>query len=157
MTNSFKEERHMKQWMILAAAAALAVPAAHAQLYKYVDKNGKTVYSDQAPADVDSKQVRVPVSNVPSAPAKSAVDQSKESDKAKKDASEKAKKSDQEAQRQAQNEQRCAQLKGNYQIYVDGGRIQKTNEKGEREFMSDAEIDSARERTRREMEEACKK
>ena len=146
----------MKRWIILGAAAALAVPLAHAQLYKYVDKNGKTVYSDQAPADVDSKQVRVPVSNVAS-PGKSAVEQSKDSDKAKKEAADKSKKSEQEAQRLAQNEQRCAQLKSNYQIYVDGGRIQKTNEKGEREFMSDAEIESARERTRREMEEACKK
>ena len=146
----------MKRWIILAAAA-LAIPAAQAQLYKYVDKNGKTVYSDQAPPDVDSKQVRVPVGNIPSAPGKSAVEQSKDSDKAKKDAAEKSKKGEQEAARQAQNEQRCTQLKGNYQIYVDGGRIQKTNEKGEREFMSDAEIDAARERTRREMEEACKK
>jgi len=38
---------------------------------------------------------------------------------------------------------------------LDGGRIFKNNEKGEREFMSDAEIDSERERTRREMEAAC--
>ena len=146
----------MKRWMILAATAALALPAAQAQLYKYVDKNGKTVYSDQPPADVDSKQVRTPVSNVP-APAKSAVEQSRDSDKAKKESAEKQKKADQEAQRTAQNELRCTQLKGNYQIYVDGGRIQKTNEKGERDFMSDEEIAAARERTRREMDEACKK
>jgi hypothetical protein len=146
----------MKRWMILAAAAALAVPASQAQLYKYVDKNGKTVYSDQPPPDVDSKQVRVPVGNVPS-PPKSAVEQSKESDKAKKEGAEKQKKADQEAERAAQNELRCTQLKGNYQIYVDGGRIQKTNEKGERDYMSDEEIAAARERTRREMDEASKK
>ena len=52
-------------------------------------------------------------------------------------------------------EQRCAQAKSAHQYYVDGGRIYKNNEKGEREFMSDAEIDSARERTSREMDAAC--
>jgi len=145
----------MKRWIILAAAAAL-LPAAQAQLYKYVDKNGKTVYSDQAPPDVDSKQVRVPVGTVPS-PGKSAVEQSKDADKAKKDSADKQAKADKETERKAQNEARCEQLKSNYQIYVDGGRIQKTNEKGERDFMSDDEIAAARDRTRREMEEACKK
>ena len=148
----------MKRLVILALAVALAPPA-FAQLYKYVDKNGKTVYSDTPPPEGDGKTVRVPiggVSNVP-APPKSAVDQNKDNEKARKADAEKGKKASEEAARVAQNEQRCAQLKGNLQIYTDGGRIQKTNEKGERDFMSDAEIEAARARTQREMEEACKK
>ncbi|HUP97296.1 MAG TPA: DUF4124 domain-containing protein [Usitatibacter sp.] len=148
----------MKRVVILAFALALA-PAAVGQLYKYVDKNGKTVYSDTPPPEGDGKQIRVPTgapSNAPAAP-KSAVEQNKDNEKARKADAEKGKKASDEAARVAQNEQRCTQLRGNLQIYADGGRIQKTNEKGERDFMSDAEIEAARARTQREMEEACKK
>ena len=149
----------MKRVIIVALALAFA-PAGVAQLYKYVDKNGKTVYSDTPPADIDSKQINVPSSRAPTPAAgapKSAVERDKENDKGRKDGADKQKKADEEAARVAQNELRCQQLKGNLAIYTEGGRIQKTNEKGERDFMSDAEIESARERTRREMEEACKK
>ncbi|HET7731410.1 MAG TPA: hypothetical protein VFK48_15380, partial [Usitatibacter sp.] len=59
------------------------------------------------------------------------------------------------AKKAQEAEQRCAQAKSAHQYFVDGGRIFKNNEKGERVFMSDAEIDSERERTRRDMEAAC--
>ena len=92
----------MKRLVILALAVALAPPAV-AQLYKYVDKNGKTVYSDTPPPDADGKTIRVPtggVSNVP-APAKSAVEQNKENEKARKADAEKGKKASEEAARSA--------------------------------------------------------
>jgi molecular chaperone GrpE (heat shock protein) len=147
----------MKRLIILAAALALA-PMAGAQLYKYVDKDGKTVYSDQPPAGIDSKQINsAGRSTAPADTPKTAVQRDKDLDKGRKEGAEKAKKSTEDADRSAQNEARCRDLKANYQMFVDGGRIQKNNEKGERELMSDAEIESARERTRREMEEACKK
>jgi hypothetical protein len=153
----------MKRVIILVLAVAFA-PAALAQLYKYVDEKGKTVYSDTPPANIDSKQISVPgnrpaaaASGKPTNAPKTAVERDKEMDKGRKEVAEKQKKAGEEADRVAQNEQRCAALKSNYQMYSEGGRIQKTNEKGERELLSDAEIESARERTRREMEEACKK
>jgi hypothetical protein len=147
----------MKRLIILAIAMALVPVADAQQLYKYVDKNGKTVYSDQPPADVDSKQISVSGGNAPSAPQKSAVERDKELDKARKDLADKGRKSGDEAEKQAQAAERCAGLRQNYQMYADGGRISKINEKGERDMMTDAEIESARERTRREMDEACKK
>jgi hypothetical protein len=146
----------MKRLIILAIAMALAPVGYAQQLYKYVDQNGKTVYSDQPPTGVDSKQISVSGGS-PSAPQKSALERDKELDKARKDLADKGKKGGDEAERQAQNEQRCVGLRQNYQMYADGGRISKINEKGERDMMTDAEIESAREKTRREMDEACKK
>jgi molecular chaperone GrpE (heat shock protein) len=145
----------MKRLMIVAVALALA-PVASAQLYKHVDKNGRVVYSDQPPAGVDAKQVNIPtgVTNVPSG-AKSYVAQDKENQKKKDEAQKKAAKAGDPAKKEQEAEQRCAQAKSAHQYFVDGGRIFKNNEKGERAFMSDAEIDSERERTRREMEAAC--
>jgi hypothetical protein len=139
--------------IVLAAVLALA-PVAQAQLYKYVDKNGKTVYSDQPPPDVESKQMRVPNTRS-SAPAKSAVERDKELDKSRKEGSEKQKKADEAADKAAQAARRCEQARIAHQTYVDGGRISKY-EKGERVLMSDEEIEAARERSRQEMEEACK-
>jgi hypothetical protein len=146
----------MKRFVILAAALALA-PAAMAQLYKYVDKDGKTVYSDQPPANTDSKQIRVPVSGPADAPAasKTAVQRDKEADKGRKEASKQAEKSEKDAARKAQIEQRCQFLKSDLAAYDQGGRLQRTNEKGEREFLDDAQIEALKARTRREMEEAC--
>lgn len=149
----------MKRTIILVMALAIA-PAAFAQLYKYVDKNGKTVYSDQPPTGVESKQLNVHTSRPTNAPppsaAKTAVERDKDLDKTRKEVAEKQKKASETAEMASQNEQRCITARGSYQTFVDGGRIQKTNEKGERVLLSDAEIDSERERARKEMEEACK-
>src|SRR4029434_1055960 len=90
------------------------------------------------------------------APSKSYVAQDKENEKKKKDASEKAAKAGDPAKKAADDQARCAQAKNAYQIYADGGRLIKNNEKGERAFLSDAEIESEHARSRREMEEACK-
>jgi hypothetical protein len=148
----------MKRIIVLAIALALA-PAAGAQLYKYVDKNGKTVYSDQPPADVDSKQVNVPAGRgaAPAAAPKTAVERDKELDKGRKEARDKADKQAKAAEKDTQAEQRCAAARERHAALAEGGRIYKTNDKGERVFMDDAEIESSREKARRDMDEACKK
>ena len=103
---------------LIAAAAALCALPASAALYKWVDASGRTVYSDQPPANVDSKQLRIqsaPPAAAP-APAKSALEKAKELDKGRKDASEKAKKAEQEAKRTAENEERCANARHNLKV-----------------------------------------
>lgn len=150
----------MKRIIVLAIAMALA-PAASAQLYKYVDEKGKTVYSDQPPVNVDSKQVNVPAGRsaaaAPAAAPKTAVERDKELEKSRKETREKADKQAKAAERDQQAEQRCAASRERYAAFAEGGRIYKINEKGERVFMDDAELESGRERSRREMDEACKK
>ena len=145
----------MKRALVMVLAVAVG-SAAEAQLYKYTDpKTGKTVYSDQPPPDGDSKTLNL---RGPSGPTtKSAVEQDKALDKGRKEVADKAKKAGEDEKRAAAVEQRCAAAKTNYQIYADGGRISKMNEKGERELLTDEEIESKRESSRRDMEEACKK
>jgi hypothetical protein len=154
----FSEEIAMKRLIILAAAMALA-PMAGAQLYKYVDKDGKTVYSDQPPAGIDSKQISAGGPRVRArrcaqdrGPARQGPGQGPQGRRRE---GEEVRRRRPTASRRTRRA--APDLKANYQMFVDGGRIQRNNEKGERELMSDAEIESARERTRREMEEACKK
>ena len=149
----------MKKIIVLACALALA-PIASAQMYKYVDKNGKTVYTDQPPPEADPKAMRIPSSATGSsapAPAKSAVQQDKELQKGREKQAEAGKKADEAAAYAKAQEERCNSAKGAYEQYAQGGRIARINEKGEKEFLGDAEIDAARERARAQMEQACKK
>ena len=147
----------MKKLIVLALALALA-PMASAQMYKYVDKNGKTVYTDQPPPEADSKNVRIPSSAIGNAPppAKSAVAQDKENQKGKAKSAEEAKKSEEKAAYAKAEAERCQSARNAYQQYAMGGRITKLDDKGEKVFLGDAEIDAARERAKSQVEQYCK-
>jgi hypothetical protein len=140
----------MKRLITLAVALALSTTA-FAQLYKYVDKDGKTVYTDQPPSSVDPKQLKVQT-GTGSAPEKTAVQRDKDLQKGR---DETAKKSEVASAKAKENELRCANARAEYDYYIAGGRMFKM-EKGERIPLGDAEIETERDRTRRAMEEACK-
>jgi hypothetical protein len=153
----------MTRILITAMLLALAVPAAAQQLYKWVDKEGKTHYSDTPPPTQDSKAIGtstgVSASSAAAAPApaKTAVARDKELEKGRQDSRDSAKKSDESAKLAAAKDEQCQRLRQAYQQLVDGGRIHKYNDKGERVYLGDAEMEVERERTKREMDEACKK
>ena len=143
----------MKRLIVLAAVLAIA-PLASAQLYKYVDKDGKTVYSDQPPPNMDSKQINVQTgASSPTAAPKSALERDKEAQKARDD---QAKKAADAAKVAAQKDLNCEMARQNYTQYASGGRLQRINAQGEREFLSDEEIDTAREKAKQQMDDACK-
>jgi uncharacterized protein DUF4124 len=144
----------MKRFAIALAIAALAAPAAWAQLYKYVDKDGKTVYTDTPPPSADPKMISAP--SAPSA-SKSFVERDKEMEKLRqkeRDAAKKAQKAEQTANAQ---EERCRQAKERMTALAEGGRIYKYNDKGEREIMVDEEIEAERVKSQKTVDEACKK
>jgi hypothetical protein len=149
----------MKSMLIVAMALAVA-PLASAEMYKYVDKNGKTVYTDQPPADADAKRMSgptAPATAPAAAPAKSYVERDKEIEKGREKSREQAKKTAETDKADQARKQRCEQARGNLQIYTDGGRIMKTNDKGERDYMSDEEIAAERAKTQKLVDEACAK
>lgn len=143
----------MKRIIVLAIGIALA-PWASAQLYKYVDKDGKTVYTDQPPATAQTRQLRVQPG--PSEAPKSAVQRDKELQKGRDARKDEAKKSEEAARLAQQKEANCNVARQQYQHYQDGGKIYKYNAAGERELMNDDDIEAARARSKREMDEACK-
>jgi hypothetical protein len=146
----------MKHVVMLAVALALA-PFASAELYKYIDANGKTVYTDQPPVAVDSKQVKVQESSPAGAAQKSALDRDKEIQKARDKSRDEAKKAEVAAKNAQIAEERCNQATARYNALAQGGRISKFNQQGEREMMGDDEIEAEKEKARAQMEEACKK
>jgi hypothetical protein len=146
----------MKRLLIVAIACALS-PVATAQLYKYTDKDGKTVYTDQPPPTADPKQLNIRSAATPgSVPAKSALERQKDETKARAKGADEAKKADAKSKEAAAKAERCEQAKQSYRTYTDGGRLQKYNAQGERVFMEESEMEAEREKARRVMDEACK-
>jgi hypothetical protein len=149
----------MKRLVIAVVALALA-PVAFAQLYKYTDKDGKTVYTDQPPASTDSKQLKIqtaPPAAAAPAPAKSALEKDKELEKGRKDGREAAKKADDTAQRAREAEEKCATAKANYEQWKIGERLTKRSETGERIYIEADEQEREKEKARVIMDQACKK
>ena len=148
----------MKRLIALAVALAF-VPFASAQLYKWVDKDGKTYYSDQPPPGQDTKRLSVGTGGTSeaTAPQKTAVQRDKELEKGRQDARDASKKSDDAARLAASQAEQCSKMKMQYQQLVDGGRIHRTNEKGEREILDDDALAKERDKVRADMEDACKK
>jgi hypothetical protein len=145
----------MKRLIVLALACAIA-PLASATMYKYVDKDGKTVYSDTPPPGADAKPVRVTPSAGNGGPAsKPATVLEKELEKGRALTKERKEKADADAHNAKLAEQRCQQARENYRTYEEGGRLFKYNDKGEREFLGDEEIEAKRISSKKEMDEAC--
>jgi len=162
-------------WLLLALAggAWLAAAPVAAQTYKWTDAEGKIHYSDQPPPANIKEQVTVkprkPTASAPAvipapadkgaapaAKARTYVEQEAEFKKrqvetAEREAAEKKKASD-AAEKKQNCDQATAQLKG----LQAGGRMTQTNAKGEREYMSDAQIAQEIERSKKAADSWCK-
>ncbi len=156
--------------LFVAAAVLLATATVAAQVYKWVDKDGKVQYSDTPPPPSASKADPKKLNTGATTPApteaaaksaanapKTVQERSKEADKRRIDEAEKAKK-DEEAQKVAkQNEERCKDAT-RYKSELDSGRpIARNNDQGERTFMSDEERSAELARAATVMTEACNK
>lgn len=148
----------MKRLAVLAIALALA-PAALAQLYKWVDKDGRVTYSDQPPPAQQSKQLNISTGTTGAAAApapRSAAEAEKDPQKAKLAAAEKAKKDEEDARIKKQNEEYCTRARAYLKTVTDGGRIATYDAKGERILMDDQQIEAERVRAQKEVDESCK-
>jgi hypothetical protein len=153
-----QKESAMKRLAALAIALALA-PAALAQLYKWVDKDGRVTYSDQPPPAQQSKQLNISTgtSGQSAAPAtKPAGDAEKDAQKAKTAAAEKAQKDEEAAKAKKQNEEYCARARAYLKTVTDGGRVATYDDKGERVLMDDQQLEAERVRAQKEVDESCK-
>jgi hypothetical protein len=131
------------------AALALVVSTAEADVYKTVDAQGQPHYSDQwSPGAVLIKQnsTRVEPASPPTAPlAAPAQDPAKAATKQV------------QSDMQAVHAQQCKDLKEQYDKEIHARRIFQPSEDGSapRQYMTDAEADAERIKTRQAMDAAC--
>ena len=156
----------MKSARALFFALAMATSLTAAAQYQWIDKNGSRVYSDVAPpADIPAKNIlkqprgsslTAPVAAAPaqaapaagvasaasapaSGPATAGVDKALEEKKKQAEAAEAAKKKAEEqklAQARAEN---CKRAREGKATLDSGVRMARTNDKGEREVLDDAQ------------------
>jgi hypothetical protein len=146
----------MNRLLFFAIAAAIST-AASAELYKWVDKDGKVTYSDQPPPAGQSKQLNIPTGVASgSAGSRAAVDRDKELQAGRNEASEKAKVAAEKERKAKVDEENCNRAKAYLKTVTDGGRISSTNEKGERYLLDDNQIEAERVKAQKAVDENCK-
>lgn len=163
----------MKQsFVIIATGLAMFVAnvaPVHAEIYKWVDKDGTVRYSDTPPPNgvksvTTIKKKSSPTSVPPTinpvgngAQANSQVSESTEDlAKKKREIEEIEKKNKAEKEAQARQKQlNCAAAKANFQSYNQGGRIYKNDANGERVYLGDQELADGAAQAKREINEYC--
>jgi hypothetical protein len=156
----------------LAVVALLAAPAGAQQLYKYTGPDGRVQYTDRPPAGVQNveKVTGARVSTVgPAGSAaagsregaksegpKTAADQEQAFRQRRAEAEEKAKKDEKLAQQKRASDEQCNALRRELAAMQSGQRIARLDEKGERVFLEDAQIQQDAARLQRDIAANCK-
>ncbi len=147
---------------------------AQAEIYKWKDSDGRMRYSDvPPPSNVPQETLRgkkiqkttinpqAPLSqvngNITDAIERQNKTTNKAGDAAKRAEDAEAQKKEDEAKQAALKlkEENCRAAKSNLQTFSDGGRIMRTNELGEREYLSDKDINAGLADARKDYEKYC--
>lgn len=180
--------------MVLLCMALLPL-LAHAEIYKWKDKDGKVRYSDVPPPSntqtesLYGKKNPRPTGLAPLTPVEGdatvAANKQKEMDKQKgtnkeknmddiaggdkgkplskeqeaakraKDAEEKKRADAANAEAEKVKQEQCRIAQTNLKTYSAGGRIAKTKENGEREYLGDADITAGKEQAKQDIDKYC--
>lgn len=139
-------------------ASGLLATGAQADIWKWVDAQGRVQYSDRwTPGAVLIKGDHPRESDASSPP--SAPDEQAQQDASNRkidaeldrEAAQRAVEKDQAAARDA----RCKQAKDQYQKLIESRRVYREDKNGDRTYLSDDEADKARVQARLDMESAC--
>ncbi len=148
----------MRRISFALAALATVVMTAHADVYKSVDAQGQIRYSDQWSPGAelikgDRSRQSPPAPDAPApAPAPAPNDHTLTPDASKAAAARQV-----QADMAAARAEQCKQLKEQYAKVIQARRIYQpsTDSSAPKQFMSDAEADAERVKTRQAMDEAC--
>jgi hypothetical protein len=159
--------RPARRLPVLALVALLAAPAGAQQLYKFVGPDGRVQYTDRPPAGAQKveKVTSSRVSTIGSAGAsggeagkapKTAAEQEQAFRQRRAEAEEKAKKDEKVAQETTAKNAYCASARRELTSLQSGQRIVRTDDKGERVFLEDAQIQQEIARVQRDIATNCR-
>jgi Domain of unknown function (DUF4124) len=160
----------MKRWWWIALAAA-AIGTAHAQAYKWVDKNGHVGYGDTPPPGAKVTPLRqIAPAPAPSSPAAAEGKEGKDAKKGPltpaeqelefrrriKEAQEAAAKADKERKAAEEKKTNCETARQSLRTLESGQRVMRVDSNGERYFINDAQRAQDTARARESVGEWCK-
>lgn len=146
--------------LLAVALTGLVLVPAHADVYKYTDKDGTVKYTDKPellPAELLAKIKSQRTDNAVladrvAADLKARDDAAKTQPDADKAAAEKKKA---EQLKAADKADRCTQARGRYESITTTGRVYTLDSKGERVYMDDNQLDQARKTAKEQMDTWC--
>lgn len=152
-------------WLTLLSAALLTLSGAvHADLYRWVDDQGKVHYSDTPPPPNAKKSKELPGPNRTDSPTlteekaqqpQSYIEKEAEFRKRQVENAERSAKQEQEKKDADAKKRRCETIRSELAGLQAGGRITRYNEQGERVFLDDAEIQQSIARAQKEIGTTC--
>lgn len=162
----------MRKILLFLAIIGFAA-AAHAQLYKWLDKDGKTRYGDAPPAGVKATALGAPASGsgpaaaVPAAAAPGAApkdakkgpltpaEQAQEYRKRQEEEKKAGAKAESERQALAAKAEDCARAREYLRTLESGQRIVRTNAAGERYFMDESQTAQELAKSQQSIQQTC--
>jgi Domain of unknown function (DUF4124) len=156
--------------LFAALAILLATATVTAQVFKWIDKDGKVNFSDTPPpaeaVKGEAKKIATPTAAnsptaAPSKPAappasKAPADPAKDAEKKKTELAEKAKKDEETEKIAKQNEERCKEAKRYLSTLESGTPIKQSNDAGQVVFMTDEARISETARAKAAAADSCK-
>ena len=148
--------------LFIAIAILLATATVAAQVYKWVDKEGKVQYTDTPPPASATKAEAKKLDAAPVAapavgtPTKSLADRAKDFDKRKTDDAEKQKKAEFDKKNAEIAAANCTAAKTNLKTFESGRPLVRSTETGDREVMSDEARQADLVKARKAIDEFCK-
>ncbi len=154
------------QNILIAVMLTATLSPVSAEVYKWVDKDGKIHYSDQPPIGSDAKKLKRKTPDVPAVapaaanpaakPALSTTDQELDYRKRKAEKEEAEKKQLAEAETAKQSKEYCNSLKGELRSHSDGTRLSRYDDKGERVFLNEKERTDSKRNLENRIAKECK-
>ena len=157
----------MRQALIFVMALLLA-GAAHAQLYKWVDKDGKVRYGDAPPPGAKASSLKGAQGSAAEASAPAAAkdsakkgpltpaEQAQEYRKRQEDSRKSAEKATQEQQAKTEKNEGCERTREYLRTLESGQRIARTNPSGERYYMDENQVAKEVAKAQQSVQQACK-
>ena len=156
----------MRQALIFLMALMLA-GTAHAQLYKWVDKDGKVRYGDSPPPGAKTSALKAPQGAAAASPAPAAAkdaakgpltpaEQAQEFRKRQDEAKKSAEKSEREQQSKSERNENCERTREYLRTLESGQRIARTNPSGEKYYMDDNQVAQEIAKAQQSAQQACK-
>ena len=147
-------------------ATLLFTGAVNAQMYKWVDADGKVRYSDTPPSGAKATQLKGMQSSPPSASAPAAkvakkgpltpAEQEQDYRKRQQDAKKASEKAEQESVAQAANKEGCERSKEYLSTLQSGQRIGRTNPSGEKYYLDDNQVAQEIAKAQQAVQQSCK-
>ena len=148
--------------LFIAIAILLATATVAAQVYKWVDKDGRVQYSDMPPppgaTKAEAKKVETSnaVASTSPTPAKTLQDRTKDYDKRQKDVIESAKKAEETRKKDEIDTENCKAARAALRDLESGRPIRRSDEQGEVNRMTDEDREAELVKVRAAAAASCK-